>query len=500
MLEALDFLKSHRFFCNLTNRQLESLLQYCRVLNCRRGTVLYYKNEPIDSLLLLIEGGLALGTERAFPGNALFLSGLAIAVQCDSSVIAVEDCKVIQLRREAFLRWLHAHPGVVSKLRSRKDKDWGFPVSFWKEYGPLIPYKRRRGPKYLLVLRRWWVFWLFRQLPVLLITALCIYFPAARGGLFIMIPLLAGIVWYRQVNGLFINNRSVCAKILKLRGLKRWVIKIPLEQILSIEVQRKGILRNLMKVGRLSLKTATEEGSLIIPGLFRPKRAEDQLNQLKETRRILKDPLSSLKEAWERRKTQSLVPEEIFRGSLCSPPEITHGAFRFRKSVFILLRQIFLPLAIFLLPLTAWALKFFPPQWNWILGLLSLAPALLVLYRWEDWRNDIFLVDQGKIYDIDRKPLGKEMTRRQTELGYIENITARQNGFFHWLFNAGEVKMILPGSSDDFIFEDVADPWMVQDQLLIMREQEKQRAEDAKRDQRQKELLALADLLSQELS
>lgn len=502
MTEALDFIRSHRFFRNLSRRQQESLLQHCRVLDCQAGSVLFYRNEAIDSLLLVMDGMLALGEERAFSGNALFLSALALSVRCESSLLAGRTSRVIQLRREAFYRWLRKHPRARRKLQPRGfgPKNWGFPRSFWKEYASFLPSRRQGKAQAVLVLRKWWVFWLVKQLPLLAAALLCLYFPTWR-----LLALLPGVLFlfswlYRRANGLYIHSSECIARIFRIRGLRRSSIKIPLEQVQSIEVHRKGILQSIFRIGSLSLKTSTGESSLLLKQLFRPEKALDRLNQLRKSRQFCKDPLNSLKKAWNRRKEQGQFPREVFRGEFCSPPDASHGSCRFRKSFYVLFKQLLLPVGIMLLPLGLLFSGWLPEDADKALILVSLIPLPVVWYRWEDWRNDIFKVEGGTVYDVDKKPLGREMTRRNTSLSHIENITARQKGFAGWLFNCGEVRILLPGNTGDFVFEEVADPWQVQDQLMQLRREEEERNREKQGHEREEELLALADLLSQELS
>jgi hypothetical protein len=438
MTDLKDFLQSHRLFTHLNSKQLKSLVQHCRVLQCPMDSTLFYANR-------------------------------------------------------GALRRLGAH--------TFGQKEWGFPWIFWKEYGALLPLGRKvKNQKALLVLRRWWPLWLVRQLPFVGIAGFSLFFPvvwwlAIPAGLAFLFSLLL-----RHSNGLFITPASVIVRIFKLRGLHRQVMKIPLEQIKALEIQRRGIIPSILRVGSLAMKTSSLQGSFVVPQIRKPERAEQLLNSLREQRGGAKpDRLTRLKEAWQRRKSDNNHPKELFQGSLYNPTVKTQEVIRFKKSPFVLFKHIFIPLLIWLLPLSALVFQFFPEPWNIPLLLLSLPPLGLLLYRWEDWRNDIFKVAGDSVFDVDKKPLGKEMTRRQTQLVQIENITARQKGFASWLFNAGSVRIILPGETGEFEFEDVKDPWFVQDELLRLRTEALEKQKMSQQDERFQELLDLADLLAQEL-
>lgn len=501
MDQALDFLCSHRFFRGLSQRQLFSLLHHCKVLKCPTGSVVYYMNEWVGSLLLVMDGMLCLGEERAYPGNSLFLHSLGKPYQVPKPLIARMDSRIIVLDRGAFLSWLDQNPTCAKGIGMTGSRDnYGFPKAFWKEHGPSIPLRRRNRKSHSLILREWWPFWLVKQLPWLLPMGLIFWFRSYYWGL---IPLgfwaMAAMI-IRKINGLFIGQRAIIARVFRLRKMERFTIKIPLEQVKSVEVHRQGILKGFFSLGELRIKTSTKQGSLVIPRLRRAQRAGDQLNQWKNQPTRSWDSMTLLKEAWRKRRQTGPLPKSIFQGRFFMDQKRAKGMFRFRKSLYPLLRRILLPFLILLLPLCAWVFRFFPSYLDLSLAILCLFPLGLLLYRFEDWRNDLFKVESGMIFDVDRKPLGKEMTRRQAPIGNIENVTAHQNGFLEWLFNSGEVHIHLPGGDGEFIFEEVSNPWYVQDQILRLRQEEKENQQERAARSREKELIELADLLAQELS
>jgi hypothetical protein len=165
----------------------------------------------------------------------------------------------------------------------------------------------------------------------------------------------------------------------------------------------------------------------------------------------------------------------------------------YRKHIVVLLRQTWKP---FLLLLALVAALIFALTRH----LLSEAPTLELesllcvwgllfgvaffwwLYQYIDWSNDIFQVTPEQILDIDKTPLG-EMTSDIAALDNILSIEYARRGLWELLFNYGNV-MITIGGGKQMIFEDVANPSAVQDDIerrrlerIAKREQEKARAE-----------------------
>ncbi|MFH2038417.1 MAG: cyclic nucleotide-binding domain-containing protein [Chloroflexota bacterium] len=84
------------------------------------------------------------------------------------------------------------------------------------------------------------------------------------------------------------------------------------------------------------------------------------------------------------------------------------------------------------------------------------------LYKYLDWRNDIYQVTQDQIVDIDKTPLG----RIQHKAAPLENILSteyKRIGLLEVLLNFGNVYITVGGAQ--LIFEDVADPPTVQQDI-----------------------------------
>jgi len=105
-------------------------------------------------------------------------------------------------------------------------------------------------------------------------------------------------------------------------------------------------------------------------------------------------------------------------------------------------------------------------------------------YEYEDWKNDIFMVSNDEIFDIDRKPFGKE-ERRSAQIENILSTSYSRDGIIPILFNYGTVKISVGGNQMGF--EDVMDPASVQADINRRRAARiAKKSEDAGKDDRER--------------
>lgn len=98
------------------------------------------------------------------------------------------------------------------------------------------------------------------------------------------------------------------------------------------------------------------------------------------------------------------------------------------------------------------------------LGIFILAASTaLLVYRYVDWRNDIFQLTPNQVIDLDRKPLGRE-SRRAAPLENILSIEYERRGIIPMFFNFGTV-FITVGNTQ-LTFNSVYQPSVVQQDIF----------------------------------
>jgi membrane protein YdbS with pleckstrin-like domain len=132
-----------------------------------------------------------------------------------------------------------------------------------------------------------------------------------------------------------------------------------------------------------------------------------------------------------------------------------------------------------------------------VLAALAFLIFLWLTWRYLDWRNDLFQLTSRYILDIDRLPLGFGESRKQAELGNIQNVHASRPGFFPTVFNFGNVNIETAGASPDIVFEKVSNPSRIQSDIFERREAFLSRQRSSDREQRRKEFAVMLDVYQQ---
>ena len=112
----------------------------------------------------------------------------------------------------------------------------------------------------------------------------------------------------------------------------------------------------------------------------------------------------------------------------------------------------------------------------------------MVLWRYEDWRNDLFQMTQSHLIDIDRLPLGFRESRRQASLDQVQNINAEIPNLWARLFNYGNVIIETAGPTGDLTFEWVMRPQAVQAEIFGRMEAIRDRRQAEETEQRREEM------------
>ena len=102
--------------------------------------------------------------------------------------------------------------------------------------------------------------------------------------------------------------------------------------------------------------------------------------------------------------------------------------------------------------------------------LLAVCGALILLvlipwwiYRYIDWRNDIYQVTDKSISDIERRPLGTEV-KKGAPLSNILSLEHERVGFLGYMLNYGFVTINI--GETQFVFRNVHDPAQVQQDIF----------------------------------
>ena len=128
-----SFLKTVPIFRGLTSEQLTLVVQWMRERSVRAGTEIIAQGEPGDAVFVLAEGsakvcrrqreGGEVILEVLGPGDVVGDMSLSDGIDHSSSVVALEDARVLRLDAESFRgmlnEWSSARSGLIELLCRR---------------------------------------------------------------------------------------------------------------------------------------------------------------------------------------------------------------------------------------------------------------------------------------------------------------------------------------------------------------------------------------------
>jgi len=507
--ERVAFLSRLHLFNGLGEDQLQAVANSLEEVSFKAGETIIKEGEEGYQFFMIVKGKVLVTRKKAPRPLATLVARdyfgeeamLSIHHRRTATVTAVEDTHTLVLGREHFRRLLKQakmlRPNFLVAVESRR---LARRVHFsWMPEDEIIYYLAR---KHSILL--------FRSLLVpsllLLLGLAGLLYTWYHADQFVMqvlwwfallITIFAGLwaLW----NGIdwgndyyILTNRRVIW-LEKVVGIYDSRNEAPLSAVQRVNVQTDFWGRQL-RYGNLIIRTIVGS-SLTLQNISYPYQAaaliEEHWRRSQESSRRMEE--EEIKQALRQRLLQG-GPRPLQASSLIAKPQPKSDPYKgkrrikdlfrlrfedksvvtYRKHIIILLRQTWKPLLI-LLGLLALLIFALLPAGRGITAALGLLNLLCVwsvfalvaffwwLYEYIDWSNDIFQVTPEQIMDIDKKPLG-EITSDIAALDNILGIQYERRGLWGRIFNYGNV-MITIGGGKQMVFEDVANPSEVQEDI-----------------------------------
>ncbi len=278
-----------------------------------------------------------------------------------------------------------------------------------------------------------------------------------------------------------------------------------LGRIQNVTLVCPNALARLLGFANLVIETAGARGKIVLTGLPQADRVQEEILAQVERFREEAPPEEALVESQERavvarkRGAFPLLLDYLFpRLRLEEDSQVT-----WRKHWYVLLRKTAGPLVLLIVVLeigVAVALGLplvsFLPRTSALVLCVTIASllALFVLYRYEDWRNDVYILTDDRIIDMERKPLFLREERREASLAMVQDVRYLIPGPVYNLLNLGMVIIETAATEGEFTFDWVHDPRRVQEEIFARldayREREKRREQEAQAAQLKKWLEA----------
>lgn len=476
-----------------------------------------------------------------------------------ATVTGTDPGRLIIIKGDDFRQFLRAYPGAIPRLEPLVDFDgnWysGLPEDVWEiaermplverrdHIGPIrllpdeiVEYYSRRSSIFLLESILWPLLGMI-LIPMLayflipvdssatrLLRAAAIIIPAVLFGVLIVLRLLD---WRNDY--FVITNKHISHREFELRTFRTQLNKVPISMVQSVAVEKPSFTANLFNIGSVRITTASNVGTIVFNGIDDPAEVEAVLNNLRRRVQAMDAAVAqttmrrSVTDHFQVDSNMRLVKDEdeMFEDEdllfVHSQPGFWDAFGRlfdwrmedgnvvtYRRNYLILLWEIVPPMFILMMIIVvAVALNsFFAISGTLFYSailILILIDLMWLLWRFEDWRNDIFQLTDRDVIDIDRRPFGFGESRKQAPLRNIQNVRAERPGFFATLFDYGNVHIETAGADSDIIFDRIPHPSQVLSDIFRRLEEYRENQQRKDGETRRGEYAILLDVYRQEM-
>jgi len=283
-------------------------------------------------------------------------------------------------------------------------------------------------------------------------------------------------------------------KVLFLRETRR---EAPLAKVQNVVADYPNALGMSLDFGNLSVDTAGV-GVLVANDLPHPKMLREsifaQQAVLKSTQ---KSPEERRKAAIEgillggspaqsptptpRQPSQPSAPANpspygIFDTIFPFSPRRDGTGVIWHKHWFFLLRGVAWPVLLFGAALFGWLIALASGEregittiesiMGWAVVLLFPVCTFWALWKWEDWRNDLYKLDHERVYHIESLPFGLREQSKETLVTRITDVSYIVPSLLANALNYGDVLIKTPGEATEFIFSRIPRPREVQQEIM----------------------------------
>lgn len=195
------------------------------------------------------------------------------------------------------------------------------------------------------------------------------------------------------------------------------------------------------------------------------------------------------------------LPERLGEALLGSaePPKPQTNQIIWRKHWINLLWRVLWPSLLLIgIPLAAWLGAQLPRQG--VLGItrgdLGLPGFFLLMfalgwwfYRFEDWRNDLYVLTDDMIIDIEAKPLGISSKSTETGLDKVQTVDYAQKGIIAYILDYGNVIIRTAAAAEGLDFPYVPHPRLVQATIFQRLDALQRKKRESERQERQSDMV-----------
>ncbi len=510
--KTIRVLRDYPLLKGLTDEEFRLAIKNLRPETLTRGKPLISPGEANTNLYVIRRGRLGLRRLQGLraeaaatmlgPGHVANLKSFLTGARNDFSLEAEDDTDLVALDRGEFQELIQARPEIARKLRMPSDVQTALrerTTNSWMVDGEKIEIYEQR---------HWWSFvskLIPLALPLIGTIAIFVSFPWLSP-LLALVPLAGMALW---VGWFYLDWRNDFYAVTNYRAIHRERVlllrddqeEVPLDKVQNTSVHQSTLLAQLLDYGDVGVETAGVGAAVSFHMIRQPRQVSERIISLRdqsktlvwatERQRIRSDLRVEIKLAPKppdkaietpqykapiQLRWEALVKSiQNARNTLLPRVRLQEGdKVTFRKHWLRLLETAGPQFALFFLffPIL-FSLYVFNDWFHRVIGegfgvyaIVTLLTLGWFVWRYEDWRNDIYVLDKDRIIDIDRSPFGVfGAQRKEARYDSIQNISSSTRGTIDLLLNVGDVKIMTGGADNALVFERVYDPLSVQREL-----------------------------------
>lgn len=496
-IDRVDFLKLVLIFNEFNDAELEQVAERLGTEFVAAGEQVFEQGQDPDHFYIIARGEVRV-TRREKDGSETFLANFDTADTFgedallynrlrSATVTAIMDTDLFILDQDDF-EWIRkTYPKIdlyLAAFAQTHETIRRLKIG-WLNEEETISLVARRHP-----IRMWLeilAILVFVSFTLATTTALITFLDNARvitflsmgtAGFITLLGLIA-CVWtfFEWRNDYFFvtNLRVVWRERILFRSASRQ--EVPLRAIQSLDVQTPNVFARLIDVGILVIRTFNSQ--MRLTDVIHPNRMKDMVEAFlqKARRRTIWAEHAAIRQTIRQRLGRPTedqpteapaatlkVQETQHRLTIFKTRVVEDGTITYRKHWWVFFGRAWLPsLALLTSALLSFVFTVQAFQLFGLLGLMGLyflpfGVFLWWLYRYEDWRNDIYRVTRDRIIDRDKKPFGKE-SFRSAPIKNIQSVGHQIPNTIGLILNVGNVRINV--GDETFTFDGVHDPALV---------------------------------------
>jgi hypothetical protein len=540
---VLNKLRNFRLFKDLSPDEFREVMTLLRAKRVDEGDLLIQQGGTDTNLYVLRKGkALIRAAEKGGkdpvissvePGGVINELPFTTGRPDESTVEAATNLLLWYIGRDEFRGLLAAHDSIAGKLKFSPEA-----LAFQAERRRFT--EQRPGERVLWFSHRWWWSLVKGQVLTIFLVLLIVVFltvPALQSfavtplGTFILtllgIAALLVCLWnlYDYWNDYFVITDQRVIHRERVLLIYDQQDESPMGKIQNVTVTRPSFLSTLFDVGNVMIETQGSRANVEFTEVSRPGvpnkiildeqsrvkvegRASERSKvraELRQEMRVAHPPEEQPKEKAEKKRLplhQRLGARLVnARNNVLPRMRLTRGnEIVWRKHWLYLLQRAALP-AIACVVYAGFLLyaRIFLPELSevlfgtalrWVVLLLGFLLLFWLVWQYEDWRNDLYILTPDRLIDYKRSPFGLLGTQQKTaNLSAVQNVTATTLGFIDTLFNMGDVAIRTGGVENELLYSRVYNPRMVQSEIVKALEEYQTRQLDQEAARRRREFI-----------